>query len=194
MLFSKISGPENDARDGQWTHSDRSFDDQLFKPEHSAKTTNAKSPTSLFGMLPTQTMEQIVQKAALHLKNGQSEVQLQLKPEYLGQVRMQIITENQQVVIRIVAETPMVKEMLESQGQQLKHDLQQQGLKLDDLEVTVSQHSNPQEGKQARSNAARRRQIGSDPETQTADRSDTGISDPSAVTEVGIDGSIDFFA
>jgi flagellar hook-length control protein FliK len=51
---------------------------------------------------------------------------------------MQVISENQQVTVRILAEHGFVKDMIESNAHQLKADLQQHGLAVDKLEVTVS--------------------------------------------------------
>ena len=64
-------------------------------------------------------------------------------------IRLQIVTHEHQVSVRIMAELPMVKEMLENSLQQLKADLQQQGLEVDEIEVSVSADSqhNAQSGK-----------------------------------------------
>jgi flagellar hook-length control protein FliK len=91
--------------------------------------------------LTSHTMDQVVQKAVLLLNNDQYEVHLELKPEFLGHIRMQIVTENQQVAIKIVAEFPFVKEMLENNLHQLKAELQAQGLNIDELEVSVAHDS-----------------------------------------------------
>ena len=82
-------------------------------------------------------LNQIVDKAALHFKNGASEVRIELKPEFLGRVRMQIAAGNRQVVVKIMAELPAVREILESQLAQLKTELQNQGVTVDKLEVSV---------------------------------------------------------
>ncbi len=84
-----------------------------------------------------QSLNQIVQKAVLHLKDGQSEVRLDLKPDFLGHIRMQIITESHQVTVRILTEHPIVKELIENNFQLLKTELQNHGLKIDELEVSV---------------------------------------------------------
>jgi flagellar hook-length control protein FliK len=89
----------------------------------------------------SQTLDQIVQKAVLHLKNGRNEVQINLKPDFLGNLRMQIITDSQQVTVRILAEFPMVKDLIENNIQQLKSDLQNCGLEIDELEVSVEHGS-----------------------------------------------------
>jgi flagellar hook-length control protein FliK len=91
--------------------------------------------------LRNQTMDQIVRKAAIHLRNGQHEARIELKPDFLGHIRMQVISENQQVTVKILAQHGFVKDMIESNVHQLKADLQQQGLEVDKLEVTVARDS-----------------------------------------------------
>jgi flagellar hook-length control protein FliK len=91
--------------------------------------------------LRNQTMDQIVRRAAIHLRNGQHEARIELKPDFLGHIRMQVISENQQVTVKILAQHGFVKDMIESNVHQLKADLQQQGLEVDKLEVTVARDS-----------------------------------------------------
>jgi flagellar hook-length control protein FliK len=88
--------------------------------------------------LRNQTLDQIVRKAVIYMRNGQHEAKIDLKPEFLGHVRMQVTTENHQVTIKILTEFGFVKDMVENNIQQLKTDLQQQGLNVDKLEVAVS--------------------------------------------------------
>jgi flagellar hook-length control protein FliK len=51
---------------------------------------------------------------------------------------MHVISENQQVAVRILVEHGFVKDMIESNLDQLKAAMQQQGLEVDKLEVRVS--------------------------------------------------------
>jgi|GEM_PF-6993306 len=87
---------------------------------------------------PTQIIDQIVKKAVIRLKDGYSEVRIDLKPELLGPLRMQILTENQQVTLRILTENPLVKEIIENSIAQLKADLLSQGLQMEELEVSLN--------------------------------------------------------
>jgi flagellar hook-length control protein FliK len=89
-------------------------------------------------ILRNQIKDQIIRKAAIHLRTGQHEAIIDLKSDFLGHIRMQVISENQQVTVKILAEHGFVKDMIESNLHQLKADLQQQGLEVDKLEVTVS--------------------------------------------------------
>jgi flagellar hook-length control protein FliK len=88
--------------------------------------------------LRAETLGQIVDKAVFRLKNGQSEVRIDLKPDSLGHVRLQIVTENHQVSLRIMAESHAAKNLIDSGIGQLKADLQAQGLRVDELEVSVA--------------------------------------------------------
>lgn len=97
-----------------------------------------KEPESGQNSLRNQAADQIVRQAAIHLRNGQHEAKIDLKPDFLGHIRMQVITENQQVTVKIVTEHGFVKDMIESNVHQLKAGFQQQGLEVDKLEVSVS--------------------------------------------------------
>ena len=85
-----------------------------------------------------QTLDQIMRKAAIHLRNDQHEAIIDLKSDFLGHIRMQVICENQKVTVRFLVEHVLVKDMIERNLNQLKTDLQQQGLEVDKLEVTFS--------------------------------------------------------
>ena len=87
-------------------------------------------------------MNQIVERAVFRLHNGQSEVRIDLKPDFLGHVRLQIVTENHQVSLRILAESAAVKDLIDGHLGQLKTDLQAQGLKVDEIDVTVAKDFN----------------------------------------------------
>ena len=127
---------EGESKDSGFLFSN----DQM--PPHLARLENAaqRSEAAQRNLMP-QTMDQIVQKAVLSFNNGQHEVQIDLKPDFLGHIRMQIVSEGQQVAIKIVAELPFVRDMLENNLHQLKAVLQAQGLDINELEVSVAHDS-----------------------------------------------------
>ncbi len=110
--------------------------------------------------LRTQTLDQIVRKAAVYMRNGQHEARIELRPEFLGHVRMQVTTENHQVTVKILTEFGFVKEMVENNIHQLKAELQQQGLQVDKLEVAVSNDSDENKHSHGKSGQAKTRQHG----------------------------------
>ncbi len=101
------------------------------------------------------TMDQIVKKSVFQLSRGRSEATIDLKPPHLGQIRMQIVTENQQVTMKIVTEAPLVKEMIETSIQHLKADLGAHGLTIDKMDVSVADDSRQQGGSNQQNEAAR---------------------------------------
>ena len=133
---SKIVQIDGDAKDSSSLTSHENLFEHPAKLEHAGRAAEGAQRS-----LASQTMNQIVQKAVLLNNNGQNSVQIDLKPDFLGHIRMHIVTESQQVAVRIVAEFPFVKDMLESNLNQLKAELQAQGLEVDELEVSVAHDS-----------------------------------------------------
>ena len=133
---SKMMGMETDGKGNgiilpKNVSGDKSLEEILFAKENRPLSNN----------LRTGTMNQIVEKAVLSLKNGKSEARVDLKPKFLGSVSMKITTENHLVRVRIITELPVVKEMLENNISQLKTDLQSQGFQIDKLDVSVANDS-----------------------------------------------------
>lgn len=129
----KLEAGTNDG--GQLASQSQTFE----KPLES--TSSSKEAEAVPRELRPQTMEQIVRRAVIQVRDGQHEARIDLKPEFLGHVRMQVITANQQVTVKILTEFGFVKDMIENSVQQLKAELQQQGLEVDKVDVSVSRDS-----------------------------------------------------
>jgi len=146
------------------------------------------------GDLRNQAMDQIVRKAAIFLRNGQHEARIELKPEFLGHIRMQVISDNHLVTVKILAQHGFVKDMIESNVHQLKADLQQQGLEIDKLEVSVSRDSEDSgnfKDKLAQSKA-RRNHAGRRNEDHSAQMNQKETAEPLRTPEGG--ATVDYFA
>ena len=100
-----------------------------------------KEPQAFTKSAQSDTLRQIVNKAALNVESGRSEFKIDLKPESLGHLKMQILAENSQVTVRIIAENPLVKDMIESNLAQLKANFQNQGLEIEKFDVSVARDS-----------------------------------------------------
>ncbi len=99
--------------------------------------------------MQSDVIRQIVQRMTLRSDGRQSQMQIRLKPEFLGNLRMDVITENRLVLVRMTAESHAVKEMIEQNIGLLKNELQQHGLQIQKIDVTVSTDNNPwQSGQQ----------------------------------------------
>ena len=111
--------------------TDRSFDNI------SESVLNSKETQPFNKSMQTQIITQLVEKASLKLKNGKTEIKIDLKPEFLGRVRMQISMSNQQVMVKILTQLPVVRDMIENNINLLKVDLQDHGLEIDKFDVFV---------------------------------------------------------
>jgi flagellar hook-length control protein FliK len=89
--------------------------------------------------METDVIRQIVQRMSLRSDGRQSQMQIKLKPEFLGNLKMDVITENRMVMVRMTAENHSVKEMIEQNIGMLKTELQQQGLQVQKVDVSVAQ-------------------------------------------------------
>lgn len=90
----------------------------------------------------TNMLTQIVERAVLKLRNGQTEIKIHLKPEFLGHLRMQISTDNQQVMLKMLTDVPIAKEIIEGNIHHLRAALQSHGLEMEEIDVCVSHDAN----------------------------------------------------
>ncbi|MCJ7615186.1 MAG: flagellar hook-length control protein FliK, partial [Desulfobacterales bacterium] len=106
---------------------------------------HAKETQLIQKPLQTEVLTQIVKKAVFNLKNGQTEVKIDLKPEFLGRIQLKISTENHQVMVRMLTEIPLVKDIIENNINHLKAELQSHGLEIDKFDVFLARDSDQYE-------------------------------------------------
>jgi flagellar hook-length control protein FliK len=87
---------------------------------------------------PSEVIRQIVQRMSMHTIGDQSKMVIRLKPEFLGNVHMQVLTENQQVTVRMMAESSRVKEIIEQNLPHLRAELHHHGLEIQKFDVFVA--------------------------------------------------------
>jgi flagellar hook-length control protein FliK len=109
---------------------------------------SARTDPSAEKTFQATVMDQIVDKAAMRSNNGRSEIQIQLKPEFLGKVQMNIVAEKDQLAVRIVADQSVVKDIIETHIHHLKTELQNQGLAVEKIEVLVNPDGDPHPGRE----------------------------------------------
>lgn len=84
-------------------------------------------------------VNQIVDRVKVEIRGNITEMRLNLKPEHLGDVTLKVLTENGIVTAQFVAENQRVKEIIEANFNQLRNTLQQQGINVSQLSVSVGQ-------------------------------------------------------
>lgn len=94
----------------------------------------------LMGSSPTEIINQINayirQNTAAHI----TEWQMQLNPEHLGTVGLNVTAKEGAVTAQFTTQNEAVKAVMEAQVMILKENLEQQGIKVEAVEVTVASH------------------------------------------------------
>ncbi len=85
-------------------------------------------------------MQQIMDYMKIQVKSDMSSLEMQLHPESLGTIRVQLSSDSGVVTANFVTQNEAVRTALESQMLQLKENLAEQGVKVEAIEVTVEPH------------------------------------------------------
>lgn len=86
----------------------------------------------------SEITNQIVEQIKIIIKPDQTSMELNLNPDYLGKVNLSVVSKDGVLTAHFTTQTEVAKEAIESQIQVLKDNLNNQGLKVDAIEVTVS--------------------------------------------------------
>lgn len=95
-------------------------------------STLAPAPPS---SLPGETSSQIVQSLRLQLSHGGGTAHIRLEPQYFGELHVSIRVDQGRVVARLEAESPAVREWIQTNQAWLRSSLAEHNLTLDRIEV-----------------------------------------------------------
>lgn len=90
---------------------------------------------------PVQIIEQIVEAAKITLNQEVTTMELMLNPESLGKINMMVSMKEGIVTATLTAQNETAREAIESQIVILKENLNNQGIKVEAVEVTVESHA-----------------------------------------------------
>lgn len=85
-------------------------------------------------------IDQIVESARVILTDDKTSMELQLNPQNLGKIILKVTEQEGTVTAKIMTQNAVVKEALEAQTVELRQNLEQAGVKVDAVEVTVASH------------------------------------------------------
>lgn len=85
-------------------------------------------------------MEQFVEQARVSIAVDTTKMEMQLNPEHLGKLYVEVIENEGSITAKIQTQNAVVKEALEMQIADLKVNLNQAGVKVDSIEVTIASH------------------------------------------------------
>lgn len=89
----------------------------------------------------TSIIRQITEQIKASSGKGISSIEITLNPESLGKVNIQVVSKDGAVTAQISTENEIAKQAIESQIAALKETLANQNIKVDAVEVTISNHS-----------------------------------------------------
>ena len=86
-------------------------------------------------------VNQVIEKIDITAGKELKSIEIVLNPENLGKVQVNVSTKNGIVTAQFVAENEQVKKALENQMISLKENFNNQGIKVEAVEVTIASHS-----------------------------------------------------
>lgn len=137
--------PSDMLKGSQETQENPRFDFQtnVHTQEPSANvqaTPNPVQQAPLPQMNMQDVIDQIVQHTRIHLSEDVKSIEMQLNPENLGKVYVHVSEKQGTVTAQLTAQNESLKEALVQQAAVLKESLNQQGIKVDAVEVSAGTH------------------------------------------------------
>ena len=97
--------------------------------------------------LKQKVVEQVRFQVRLAFKGQANEINMALRPKVLGQVKINLIVENQMLSAHFVVENQSVKDLLVKSSNQLQETLAQEGIDVQEIEVSVADQQDRGSGK-----------------------------------------------
>lgn len=138
---------------------------------------------------------QIIDQVKIQIRPDNTKMELQLNPEHLGKVELEITSKNGELSARLNVQNDYVKEAVESQMQVLRETLEVQGLKVENIEVTVAEFGFRFQDESAGAEQQQQQQRRNGRVAfEDAESDDNGFSDVSEVMKEMNGNSVDYVA
>ena len=140
LEYSQTDQDDNNSNEMNSKNQFEGFIDQMINVSQGAKQVdfigNEMQVTEL-----REIANQIIQEIKVTVLQDQTSMELQLNPENLGKVNLSVQSKEGVLTAQFVVNNDRVKEAIESQMIVLKDSLEQQGLKVETIEVTVANYT-----------------------------------------------------
>ena len=145
MLEDKITvapGEDDEPQSGTFQKSDESLSGQFLNTliENVDNAVQAKEDFKGYSVNSENIVRQLVDAIKVNVNSSFSEMELQLQPENLGKLNLVITSRDGIITAQFMAENDVVKSAIENQIVMLKDNFEQQGLKVEAVEVMVQTH------------------------------------------------------
>lgn len=157
----KVAMPENDSKpessmkNNQQTHMSFQTTTQTINDGQTVEVVQTVTQSQID---VENLLHQISQMTKISVTQAQSSIEMQLNPENLGKVYLQVISKEGAITAQIAAQNEAVKEVLENQIAVLKENMNQQGMKIESIEVTIASHEFERNLEERQENPAREQQ------------------------------------
>lgn len=135
---SMDSQEENQTTEKQLTPGEQ-FLNQLTQTVTTTRTDFSNELTTIQEL--RNITNQIVEQIKVVIKPAQTTMDMMLNPEHLGRIQLNISSKEGVLTASFITQSQVAKEAIESQIQVLKENLVAQGLKVEEIEVTVANFS-----------------------------------------------------
>lgn len=133
-LFSDAASSQKETK-----HNENVFSEVLQQPTSSIEpksyVSDTKNATSQFVKDTHQITSQIVEQAQVLKNNQETQMIIKLKPEHLGELTLKVTVESGVVSASFHSDNAEVRSVIESSLVQLKQEMSNQGLKVDNVGV-----------------------------------------------------------
>ena len=135
-------GEDDASRSGTFQKSDESLSGQFLNTliENVDNAVQAKEDFKGYSVNSENIVRQLVDAIKINVNSSFSEMELQLQPENLGKLNLVIASRDGIITAQFMAENDVVKSAIENQIVMLKDNFEQQGLKVEAVEVMVQTH------------------------------------------------------
>jgi len=93
------------------------------------------------GIFENRIIDQVIQQVSIRSNPKQSSISIRLHPEELGHLKMELVVNNETIKAHIHVQTQQVQDILEKNMARLREGFEQQGLVLDEIQVSVNSES-----------------------------------------------------
>lgn len=145
LMQEETDTKADDGQTGNRNESGNTSNQTAFvSQEHTVDPAAAKTPETVpefSRQLDTlDLIRQVTEFTKVSVREAQTTMEMQLNPEHLGKLYIEVTTKEGNVSAHIMTQNELVKEALESQMAELKQSMNQAGVKVDAVEVTVGSH------------------------------------------------------
>lgn len=145
LMQEETDTKADDGQTGNRNESGNTSNQTAFvSQEHTVDPAAAKTPETVpefSRQLDTlDLIRQVTEFTKVTVREAQTTMEMQLNPEHLGKLYIEVTTKEGNVSAHIMTQNELVKEALEAQMAELKQSMNQAGVKVDAVEVTVGSH------------------------------------------------------